>query len=256
MDPLTCLCFLLLVLGRLFLLALPFLLEICLSSQWSPPFPLHALALIPLSLPRLTHLDSLPPHDLVLWTEGLVPFPFGKGSSGVLVNCSLCGTEATLSFSADQVCSSFSAEACAILHALAGHGSTNKSAIFPLFSSYLTLVLSSLLCPFLHLSSYLKLCGRSDRNCLLSPSTVLSNYNGSPNTHFFQGTTRLMSWPDGEHYSCPLQSLVVSLLLSLVSTLVFSWTGGVPRFPLRNLCYLVMLAVSFLVYAAMNTAFC
>ena len=30
-----------------------------------------------------------------------------------------------------------------------------------------------------------------------------------------------MSWPDGEHYSCPLQSLVVSLLLYLVSTLVF-----------------------------------
>ena len=66
----------------------------------------------------LTHLDSLPPHDLVLWTDGSVPFPFGKGGSGVLVNCSLCGTEATLSFSAGPVCSSFSAEACAVLHAL------------------------------------------------------------------------------------------------------------------------------------------
>ena len=39
----------------------------------------------------LTHLDSLPPHDLVLWTDGSVPFPFGKGGSGVLANCSLCG---------------------------------------------------------------------------------------------------------------------------------------------------------------------
>ena len=66
----------------------------------------------------LAHLDSLPPHDLVLWTDGSVPFPFGKGSSGVLANCSLCGTGATLSFSAGPVCSSFSAEACAILHAL------------------------------------------------------------------------------------------------------------------------------------------
>ena len=64
----------------------------------------------------LAHLDSLPPHDLVLWTDGSVPF--GKGGSGVLANCSLCGTEATLSFSAGPVCSSFSAEACAILHAL------------------------------------------------------------------------------------------------------------------------------------------
>ena len=66
----------------------------------------------------LAHLDSLPPHDLVLWTDGSVCFPFGKGGSGVLANCSLCGIEAVLSFSAGPVCSSFSAEACAILHAL------------------------------------------------------------------------------------------------------------------------------------------
>ena len=66
----------------------------------------------------LAHLDSLPPHDLVLWTDGSVPFPFGKGGSGVLANCSLCGAEATLSFSAGPVCSSFSAKTCAILHAL------------------------------------------------------------------------------------------------------------------------------------------
>ena len=66
----------------------------------------------------LTHLDSLPPNDLVLWTDGSVPFLFGKGGSGVLANCSLCGTEATHSFSAGPVCSRFSAEACDILHAL------------------------------------------------------------------------------------------------------------------------------------------
>ena len=72
----------------------------------------------------LAHLDSLPPwlslppHDLVLWTDGSVPFSFGKGGSGVLANCSHCGTEATLSFSAGPVCTSFSAEASAILHAL------------------------------------------------------------------------------------------------------------------------------------------
>ena len=115
MRLLTSSCFLVLLLGRLFLLALPILLGICLRSRWSPLFPLHALALIPLSL---AHLDSLPPHDLVLWTDGSVPFPFGKSGSGVLANCSLCGTEATLSFSTGPVCSSFSAEACAILHAL------------------------------------------------------------------------------------------------------------------------------------------
>ena len=66
----------------------------------------------------LSYLDSLPPDDLVLWTDGSVPFPFGKGGSGILANCSLCNTEATLLFSAGPVCSSFSAEACVILHAL------------------------------------------------------------------------------------------------------------------------------------------
>ena len=66
----------------------------------------------------LAHLDSLLSHDLVLWTDASVPFPFGKGGSVVLANCSLCDTEATLSFLAGPVCSSFSAEACAILHVL------------------------------------------------------------------------------------------------------------------------------------------
>ena len=148
----------------------------------------------------------------------------------------------------------------------AGLGSTNKSAIFFLFSYYLTLVLSSPPCPLLHLFSDLKLCGRSGRNCLLSPP-VLLDYNGSPGTRFSRGTTRLMSWPDGVRYLRPLQSLVVSLLLSLVSTLVLSQTGGVlshrsslthrfSQFPPRNLCSLVMLAVSSLVFAATDTAFC
>ena len=146
-----------------------------------------------------------------------------------------------------------------------GLGSTNKSAIFLLFSSYLTLVLSLPPCSLLHLSSYLKFCDRSGRNCLLSPP-ILSGYNGSPDIRFSRGTTRLMSWPDRKRYLHPLQSLVVSLLLSIISTLVFSRTGGIlshlnslahkfPQFPPRNLCSLVMLAVSSLVYAATDTVF-
>ena len=66
----------------------------------------------------LAHLNILPPHNLVLWTDGSVLFHLSKGDSGILANCSLCGTEATLSFSAGPVCSSFSAQACAILQAL------------------------------------------------------------------------------------------------------------------------------------------
>ena len=53
----------------------------------------------------LAHLDSLPSHDLVLRTDGSVPFNFGKSGYGILANCSLCGTEATLFFSAGSVCS-------------------------------------------------------------------------------------------------------------------------------------------------------
>ena len=59
---------------------------------------------------------SLPPHDLVICTDGF--FPFAKDGSNILPNCSLCGTEATLSYSAGPVCLSFSAETCAILQAL------------------------------------------------------------------------------------------------------------------------------------------
>ena len=172
----------------------------------------------------------------MLWTDGSVPFPFGKDGSGVLANCSLCGTKATLFFSADLVCSSFSAEACTILHALCG--STNKSSISLLFS-YLTLA-------------------------TLSSPTLLSGYNGSPDTRFSRRTTQLMSWPDGERYLFPEQSLVVSLLLS---TLVFSRTGGVlfhpnsltprfPRFPQGNLCFYVTLAVFSLTFAVTDTVFC
>ena len=88
----------------------------------------------------LAHLDSFSPYDLVLLTDGSVPFPFGKNGSGVHANCSLCGTVATVSFPAGPVCSSFSAEACAILHALCW--SRQHQQVFLLFS-YLTLALSS-----------------------------------------------------------------------------------------------------------------
>ena len=198
-----------------------FTVESTLSSPCSRSDPPHSR-----QGAALAHLDSLPPHDLVLWTDGSVPFPFGKGGSGVLANCSVCGTEATLSFSAGQFVPVFPLKPAPFCTLFIGLGNTIKSAIFLLFFSCLTLVLSSPPCPLLHLSCYLKLCGRSGRNC---PSSlpVLSGYNGFPDTRFSRGTTQLMSLPDGERYLRPPQSLVVSLLLSLVSTLVFSRTGGV-----------------------------
>ena len=72
-------------------------------SHSDPPFSLQDAALV--------HPDFFPPHNLVIWTDGPVPFPFGIGGFSVLANRSLCGTEATISFYAGSVCSSFSAEA-------------------------------------------------------------------------------------------------------------------------------------------------
>ena len=245
MRPLTRSCFLLLVLGRLFLLALPFLLGICPRSLWSPPFLFHALALIPFALAKVRLSSFLTLSSLMIWYSGqtaLFLFRLARAAPAFLPTA-------------------LSVALCALFASL---GNTIKSAIFLLFSYYLTLVLSSPPCPLLHLSSYLKLRGRSGRNCLFSFS-VLSGYNGSPDICFSQETTRLTSLPDGERCLRPLLSLVVSLL-SLVSTFFFSRTGGAlfhrsslthrfPRFPLRNLCSLVMLAVSSLVFAAMDTAF-
>ena len=177
-------------------------------------------------------------------TDGSVPFPFGKDGSGVLANCSFYGIEATLFFSAGPVCSSISAEACAILDVFDCLGSTNRSAIFLLFFSCLTLALSSPPCSLLHLSFYLNLCQK-----LFSLFSSAIGLQWAPDTRFFRTTTRLMSWPDGERYLFPQQCLVVTLLLSLISTLLFSRTGGIlsrpnssthrfPRFPPSNLCSL------------------
>ena len=213
----------------------------------------------------LAHLDSLP---LMIWYSGLTAlflFLLARAAPVFLPTALSVALRPLFPFRQAQYVLVFPLKPAPFCTLFAGLGSTNKSAISLLFSSCLTLVLSSPPCPLLHLSCYLKLCGRSGRNCLLSPP-VLSGYNGSPDTRFSRGTTRLTSLPDGERYLRPLQSLVVPLLLPLVSTLVFSRSGGVlslpniltqrfPRFPLRNLCSLFMLAVSSLVFATMDTAF-
>ena len=140
----------------------------------------------------IAHLDSIQPHDLVVWTNGFVHFPFGKGGFGVLANCSLCGTEATLSFSAGSVCSSFSAKACAILQALCWSRQHQQVCHF---SSLLLSDSRHLTCSLLCLSFYLSLSGRSGRNSFLSPH-VLLGYDEAPDTCLSRETTQLMSWPD------------------------------------------------------------
>ena len=217
-----------------------FTVEPTLSSPCSrsdPPLARQGVA--------LTHLDSLPP---MIWYSGqtaLFLFLFARPAPAFLPTALSVALRPLFPFRQGQYVEVFPLRLAPFCTLFAGLGNTNKSAISLLFSYYLTLVLSSPPCPLLHLSFYLKLRGRSDKNCVLSPP-VLSDYNGSPDTRFSRGTTRLMSWLDRERYLCPPQSLVVSLLLSLISTFVFSGTGEVlshqnslthrfPQFPPRNL---------------------
>ena len=111
---------LLLSLGRLFLLAFPFLLETCLPSLSSPLSPHHALALIRLFLAKVGLSLILMLFSFRIWCSGLTAlflFLLAKTTLAYLPTA-LCRTAATLCFLAGPVCSSFSVEACTILHAL------------------------------------------------------------------------------------------------------------------------------------------
>ena len=106
--------------------ALLLLIETCFPSLWSQPLPSHAPA----------YLDSLPPHDLVISTDVFVPTPFGKCGAGVLANCSLCGTDATIFFHQAQYAQVFPLKSASFCKLFAGLGSTNKSYISLLFSVF------------------------------------------------------------------------------------------------------------------------
>ena len=214
MRPLTRSCFLLLVLGKLSLLAFPLLLGTCLCSPWSPLFPLHASAFISFSLAKVRLSLTLTLAPLTIWyfeLSALFLFLLAKAAFPYLPTALSVTLRPLFPFQQTQCAQKFLLKPVPFYQLFAGLGSTNKSATSFLFCSYLTLALSSPPCSLLDLSFYHKLCGRSGRNCLFSPP-VLSDYNGSPDTRFSQGTTRLMSWPDEKRYWCPLQSLVVSLL--------------------------------------------
>ena len=108
-----------------------FTVESTFSSPYSRSDPPHSR-----QGAALAHLDSLPLHDLLLWTDGSVPFPFGKGGSGVFANCSRCGTEATLYLWKAQNAQVFWLKPAPFCTLFAGLGSTNKSVISLLLSDF------------------------------------------------------------------------------------------------------------------------
>ena len=144
MRPLTRSCFLLLVLGRLFLLALPFLLEICLCSRWCPPFPLHAPALIPLFLAKVRLSPTLILFPLMICCFGLTAlFLLARADPVFLPTALSVALRPHFPFRQAQYAQVFRMKPPPFCTLLCGLDSTNKSAIFLLFSSCLTLVLSS-----------------------------------------------------------------------------------------------------------------
>ena len=151
--------------------------------------------------PYLSMLSpTLTSSPLMVWYSGqtvLFLFFFAKATPTFLPTAHSVALRPLFPFRQAQYVPVFPLKPAPFCTLFAGLGSTKKPAISLLFSYYLTLVLSSPPCRLLYLSSYLKLCGRSGRNCLLSPP-VLSEYNGSPDTRFSQGMTWLMSWPDRE----------------------------------------------------------
>ena len=121
MRPFTHSCFLLLVLGKFLLLALPFLLGIFLRSPWSPPFPLHALALIPLTLAKVRLSPILTLSPLMIWYSGqtaLFLFLLARAAPAFLPTALSVALRPLFPFRQAQNVQVFSAEACAILHAL------------------------------------------------------------------------------------------------------------------------------------------
>ena len=83
------------------------------------------------------YLDSLPPSDLCVWTDGSVPHNFGPGGAGVLACCSICDSSFSFSYSDGPVSSSFTAEVSALGHALSWcieHQNTCSFSSLTLFS--------------------------------------------------------------------------------------------------------------------------
>ena len=147
MRPLTRSCFLLLVLGRLLLLALPVLLGIFLRSRWSLPFPLHALALIPLSLAKVWLSPTLTLSPLMIWCFGqmaLFLFLLARAAPVFLPTVLSVALRPLFPFRQAQYAQVFPLKPTPFCTLFAGLGSTNKSAISLLLLSDSRSVLSSI----------------------------------------------------------------------------------------------------------------
>ena len=124
--PLTRSCFLPPLLGRLFLLALSFLLGICLPSQWGPPFSLHALSR---QGAALAHLDSL---LVMIWYSGqtaLFLFLLARAAPAYLSTALSVALRPLFPFQQTQYVQVFPLKPAPFCTLFASLDSTNKSVI-------------------------------------------------------------------------------------------------------------------------------
>ena len=122
----------------------PFLLGIFPRSPWSPPFPLHALALIPLTLAKV----QLSPH-LMIWYFGqttLFLFLLARAAPAFLPTAFSVALRPLIPFWQAQYVPVFPLKPAPFCTLLAGLGHTIKSAI-SLLLSYSHSVLATLSSP-------------------------------------------------------------------------------------------------------------
>ena len=117
------------------------------SFTVSPPYPLHALALIsffPCQGVALAHIDSL--SFLMIWCSGLTAlflFVLAKAALAYLPTVLSVAPKSLFPSQLAQYVQASLLKPAPFCMLFAGLGNTNKSATSLLFSSYLTLTLSS-----------------------------------------------------------------------------------------------------------------
>ena len=142
--------FLLPLLGKLFLRVLPVILGICLPSRWSPPFLLHALALVPLSLAKVRLSSTLTLSHIIIWCSGqtaLFLFLLAKAAPAFLPTALSVALRPLFPFQQAQYAQVFPLKPAPFCTLFADLGSINKSAISLLFLSDSRSVLATLSSP-------------------------------------------------------------------------------------------------------------